>query len=114
MKKARAIALGKSKMNAATGIFARLTPTMHKAFTGALTKDKRVLGRIWFPVLMSHAAFIIDHVHITAAIIVAVRTIHLRGHFEHHRDNSISTANRKATSANIHPRYSSVLAYRRE
>jgi hypothetical protein len=46
MKKARAIALGTSKIDAATGILARLTPTMHKAFTGALTKDKKVLGRI--------------------------------------------------------------------
>ncbi|KPK36301.1 MAG: hypothetical protein AMJ65_16350 [Phycisphaerae bacterium SG8_4] len=101
-------------MKAATGIFARLTPTMHKALTGALTKDKRVLGRIWFPVLMSQAAFMIDHVHITAAIIVAVRTIHLRGHFQQDRDNSTSSTNKKATSANIHPRYSSPLAYRRE
>jgi hypothetical protein len=46
MKKARAIALGTSRMNAATGILARLTPTMHKAFSGALNKDKKVLGRI--------------------------------------------------------------------
>ncbi|MBN2594347.1 MAG: hypothetical protein JXA81_12635 [Sedimentisphaerales bacterium] len=73
MKKVSATALGKSRITAAAGIFARLTPIMQSVLIGARTRDKRTLGRSCVPVLISKPAFITDHVHTTAAAIVADR-----------------------------------------
>ncbi|MHC4119178.1 MAG: hypothetical protein ACYSWO_16920 [Planctomycetota bacterium] len=102
-------------MKAALGICARLTPTIENEFTGARIKDNRTLGTICVPVLISQAAFITDHVHMIAAIIMAVRRSHFRGQAEQNSDRRASMANRHAMSARIQPRYSSAIAvYRRE
>jgi len=111
-KKARAKALGASKITAAIGIFARLTPTMHKEFTGARTTGSNTRGNICVPVLISQPAFITDHVQTIAAAIVEVRIIHLVGLRKQMIIRISSITNIVEISAMTQPKYSDMRLYR--
>ena len=105
-KKARAIALGVSRIIDTPGIFARFTPINSNIFRGSRNKDKRTEGRIWVPVLISQPAFITDQVHIIAAMINMVLRVHLEGQQKQMMARITSKVNKTEMSASIHSGYS--------
>jgi hypothetical protein len=93
-------------MNAVIGIFKRLTPMICNVCSGALPNDKRTLGKICVPVLISQPAFITAQVHIKAAVIVVARRTHLLGHLKQISASITSTINKNEISRRTQPKYS--------